>query len=75
MYEQNKTAATNEAMLAVAGAIVEAAKIEQSPSSLKILAEAATMLVEADKMASAGEVLQNTFDPSDNVRLRKSKRG
>ena len=56
MYEQNKTAATNEAMLAVAGAIVEAAKTEQSPTGLKTLAEAAAMLVEADKMASAGEV-------------------
>ena len=61
MYEQNKTASTNEAMFAVAGAIIETARDEKSPSGLKTLAEAAAMLVEADKMASAGDVLQNTF--------------
>ncbi len=75
MYEPNKTASTNEAMLAVAEAIVEAAKTVRSPANLKMLAEAAAKLVEADKVASAGDVLQNAFDPSENVRLRKSKRG
>lgn len=73
MYEQNKTASTNEAMLAVAGAIVEAAKVEQSPTSLKTLAEAAAMLVEADKMVSAGEFVKQGAEPFNDGRFRKRK--
>ena len=64
---------TEKALSAVADAIVRIAEEVQAPAEALILANAASEITEAEKMASAGEVVKPGAEPSDHGWLGKRK--
>lgn len=73
MNGEKTGALTDAALRAVADAIIKASAAETDPAKLLILSQAAAALVEADKLVSGRDIVQEGFEPGQYLRFGKGK--